>query len=153
MSLKGILHFGWLFLTHPLLIWPTWEATKKTFTICNELYGKSHHKSNKANAFRHALWNIWISHKTLKRTKNVQKSIVFTQKVTDLYEKATKNDNFDQEMDFHNNRIGRELFLTILDKNELEMVNLVQKMAENAQKVKHIEEIRKYETQLVYITE
>ncbi len=153
LSLKGIIRFGWLFLTHPLLIWPTWIATKKTFAICNDLYGKSHHKSNKANAFRHAYWNILICQKTMKLTKNAEKSIVFTQKVTNLYEKATKNDILDQAMDIHNNTIGRKLFLDFLDKNDTEIVNLVQKRANIAQKVAEIEEIKKFQDELIYISE
>ncbi|MDC8002437.1 hypothetical protein POV27_00100 [Aureisphaera galaxeae] len=153
MSPSGIIRFGWLFLTHPLLIWPTWIATKRTFSICNELYGKSHHKSNKANAFRHAFWNLLICQKTLKKTKNAKKSADFTQKVTDLYEKATKNEEMDQAMDFHNNAIGRSLFLDFFDQNESELVNLVQKKAEKAQKVAKFEEIEQYKNELVYISE
>ncbi len=149
----GVFQFGWLFLTHPLYIRPTWIATKRTFAICNNLYGSNHHKSNKANAFRHAFWNLLICKKVVKGGKNLEKSSIFTQKVTDLYEKATKNDIFDQAMDLHNNKIGRMLFLEFLDKTETEMINLVQKRAEMAKKVAQIEEIEKYETELVYITE
>ncbi len=149
----GIIRFGWLFLTHPFLIWPTWKATKRTFSICNDLYGSSHHKSNKANAFRHALWNVLICNRSLKRTQNAQKSVIFTEKVTDLYEKATKNDLFDQEMDFHNNRIGRIQFLVILNENEQKMVDFIRNLAENAKKVTQIDEIERYPEELVYISE
>lgn len=37
--------------------------------ICDDLFDRSHHKSNKANAFRHALWNILICQKNQKQRK------------------------------------------------------------------------------------
>ena len=82
------------------------------------LFGSRHHKSNKANAFRHALWNVLICQKTLKKTNNREKSVIWTKKVTDLYEKVTQNEFLDQLMDLHNNEIGRTLFLDLFDKNE-----------------------------------
>ncbi|MBX2828951.1 MAG: hypothetical protein KTR22_12365 [Flavobacteriaceae bacterium] len=73
--------------------------------------------------------------------------------MTDLYEKATKNDLFDQEMDFHNNRIGRIQFLVILNENEQKMVDFIRNLAENAKKVTQIDEIERYPEELVYISE
>jgi len=153
LSSRGLLQFGWLFLKNPLLVVPTLNATKRTFQICNDLYGNSHHKSNKANAFRHALWNILICLETSKKIKNSQKSVVFTEKVTTLYEKATKNELLDEAMDLRNNEIGRALFFKYLDKNEEEIVDLIQKRLKNAQKVSKLEEIQNYKDELVYISD
>lgn len=141
-----------LFLKHPLYIFPTLKATNTTFKICNGLFGNEHHKSNPANAFRHALWNVLICQKVFKETKNKQKSVFFAQKMTDLYEKVTQNEPMDEAMDLHNNAVGRICFLNNLDKNEEETINFLQKKAENAQKVVTIDEMKKLQKELVYIS-
>jgi hypothetical protein len=128
-----------LFLSRPLYIIPTISATKKTLLICDTLYKHTHHKSNKANAFRHALWNVLICRKVMKYAQNKQKSVFWAQKVSDLYEKVTQNEILDQEMDLHNNTTGRILFLNHL--------------GQKAQKTKKIEQMRQHKNELVYLTE
>ena len=151
LNLVQLSKFSWLFLKHPLLIFPTIRATKETFAICNERYGSTHHKSNKANAFRHALWNALICKKVYNLRTNKQKSVFWTQKVTDLYEKVTRNEQMDEAMDLHNNGVGRICFLNFLKEDEAEMVNFIQNKAENAKKVENLAEIQKSENQLVYL--
>jgi hypothetical protein len=153
LSLGQLLRLGFIFLRRPFLIVPTLKATKRTFSVCDRLYGRAHHKSNKANAFRHALWNVLICQKTLKTTKNNVKSIKWAAKVTEMYEKVTKNDPLDKAMDLHNNQIGRFAFERNSDKNESEMVVFLQNLAENAQKVTNLNEIEQIEDQLVYLTD
>ena len=129
LSIPQLWHLSVLFLKHPLLIVPTLKATKETFKICNALFENEHHKSNKANAFRHALWNVLICQKSMKWHKNKQKSVFWAQKVTDLYEKVTQNEILDEAMDLHNNTIGRICFLNFLDQNKAEMVTFLQEKA------------------------
>jgi len=119
--------------------------------LCDELFGKAHHRSNKANAFRHALWNILICHKTLKRTKNKEKSIVWTEKVTNLYEKVTDNDEIEKAMDLHNNKVGLHLFLSVFDKKEEEIIVLLQKMIKNSRKVTSFEDLDIFNPGLVHL--
>jgi len=45
-----------LFMRHPFNLIPTFLATYQCVEISNEHYGTLHHKNNKTNAFRHALW-------------------------------------------------------------------------------------------------
>lgn len=140
-----------LCLKHPLLILPTLKATKQTFQVCNELFGNEHQKSNKANAFRHALWNVLICKKSMKSLKNKQKSVFWGQKVTDLYEKVTQNEPLDEAMDLHNNAIGRMCFLNYLGKNEEEMVVFLQNRAKNAIKITYSSNLNLIANQMVYI--
>lgn len=140
-----------LFLKHPLLIFPTLNATKRTFEICNELFGNSHNQSNAANAFRHALWNILICRNTLKWTKSKQKSVFWAQKVGDLYEKVTQNKPLDEAMDLHNNAVGRIYFLNLLDKSEQEIINFAQDKTNYSQKVGKIEEMERFRNEMVYL--
>lgn len=148
LSGNQLLKFGFLFLGHPLQIIPAIRATKRTFEICNTIYGNKHHRSNKANAFRHALWNVLICRKAYK---NKQKSVFWAQKVTELYEKVTNNAILDEAMDLHNNAVGRLCFLNHLDKTEIEMIHFLQEKAENAIQINSLEEIQTLGTQLVYI--
>ncbi|WP_432412195.1 DUF6973 domain-containing protein [Rasiella sp. SM2506] len=153
LSFPQLWQFSVLFLKHPLLIIPTLQATKRTFQICDTLYGKEHHKSNKANAFRHALWNVLLCKNSMKRFKNKQKSVFWAQNITDLYEKVTQNEVLEEAMDLHNNTIGRICFLNFLDQNEEEIVTFLQNKAENSQKVEKLNAFKKHQNQLVYLLE
>ncbi|MDT0555502.1 DUF6973 domain-containing protein [Patiriisocius hiemis] len=152
LSLRQLSKLAFLFIQNPLKIIPTLKATKHTIKLCDTLYGKSHHRSTKANAFRHAYWNIQICLKTQKITKNEQKSIDFAKKLTDLYEKVTQNEPLDEAMDLHNNKIGRDNYLQVLDKSEQKIIDFVQKLAERAQKVSNLEEMKEIDN-LVYLVE
>jgi hypothetical protein len=151
LNLKQLFQLIVLFASQPLLIRPTFIASKRTMSVCDELFGKSHHKNNRANAFRHALWNILICQNTLKWTKNVEKSIVWAQKVTFLYEKVTKNKDLERFMDLHNNAVGRNQFLVIFDKKEDKIIQLLQNLMENAHKLMKIDQKPILQTQLIYI--
>ena len=151
LSIAQLWNFSILFLRHPLLIFPTLNATKRTFEICNNHFGKSHNRSNEANAFRHALWNVLICKNSFKRTKNKQKSVFWAQKVGDLYEKMTQNKPLEEAMDLHNNAVGRIYFLNLLDKNEQEIVNFTLEKMKNSHKVTKIEEMSRYKSEMVSI--
>lgn len=153
ISFIKLVSFGFLLLKKPLLIIPIFKATKLALQTSQKLYGNAHNKNGKANAFRHAYWNFLICQKTLKFTKNKEKSANWTQKVVDFYEKVTKNDVFDTEMDFHNNAFGRNYFLSIFEEKTEEIVNFFKKSAQNAKNVTKIEEIRNFKNELVYISD
>lgn len=153
LSLGQLVKLALVFARKPLLISPTLKATKRTMSICDELYGGSHHKNGKENAFRHALWNILICASATKKTKNHQKSAVWAEKITVLYEKVTKNELLDQYMDLHNNELGRKWFLENSFENECKLIDFVQKRLENAKKVTKIEEISHFDDTLIYISD
>jgi len=153
LSIGQLFKLGLVIGSRPLLIRPTLSATKRTLQICDTLYGRAHHKNGKANAFRHALWNILICRNCRKRTKSDEKSAIWTEKLTLLFEKVTKNDLLDQHMDLQNNSLGIKWFLGKSFENETEVVRFIQKKLENAQKVTKIEEIGNIENTLIYISE
>ena len=142
LKIGQLIPFSLLFLNQPFLIRPTLRATKRTMVICDKLFGQAHHRSNKANAFRHALWNVLICHKTLKTTKNIEKSIVWAKKVTNLSEKV---------MDVHNNNVGLDLFLSVFGENEEEIVVLLQKMMKKSEKVTNLEDFARHGHALVHL--
>ena len=153
LNIAQMCELSLLFLSRPLYIIPTIRATTKTLTICDRLYNNTHHKSSKANAFRHALWNVLICRNVIKYTKNKQKSVFWAQKVGDLYEKVTQNEILDQEMDLHNNTVGRIFFLNHFDQKEAKIIDLLQKMSQKAQKTDKIEQMHQHKNDLVYLTE
>lgn len=153
ISFLKLLSFGFLLLQKPWHIIPILQATKKALKVSQKLYGYAHNKNGKANAFRHAYWNYLICQKILKWTKNAQKSVVWTQKVADYYEKVAKNDMLDTQMDLHNNGIGRNIFLIHFNENSFNSVDFFKEMAQNAQKITKIEEIKNFSNTLVYISE
>lgn len=152
LSLRQLFQLAGLLLRNPRYIVPTLTATQRTFIICNTLYGQAHHKSNPANAFRHALWNWLICRNVQKITKKESKSIFWAQKLTDLYEKVTQNEDMDEAMDLHNNRLGRNWFSTKLFKNEAEIVAFLQKQAKMAKKIESIGQIPQFSENLVFIS-
>lgn len=152
LGIKQLAKLSLLFLSHPLLIIPTFRATRQTMEVCDTLFGRAHHQPNKANAFRHALWNILICKETHKIIKNESKTVVWAQKLTLLYEKVTNNSEIDEAMDLHNNRLGQTWFLDLFKQNQDEIITFLQKKAQNAQKVSVIEEIEAHQTELIYLT-
>jgi hypothetical protein len=151
LKLGQLIQLSLLFLSKPFLIGPTLKATKRTMVLCDELFGQAHHRSNKTNAFRHALWNILICHKTLKKTHNNEESIIWTKKVTSLYEKVTDNRKMEKAMDLHNNKVGINLFSSVFDKKEDEIISILQNMMEKSQKVTDFDDFIKFNHDLVHL--
>lgn len=138
------------FITKPRYIIPTFKATKKAVEICDVSFGKKHHEDNPTNAFRHALWNFLISEKCYRVSGSLEKTMLWTQKITDLHENLFPNNPLAKEMDLHNNLVGREIFKAHLGK-ELDPVVVLNKKMLKAVKVKSIEEIKISKNNLVYI--
>lgn len=153
LNIAQLYRFAVLFLKNPTHIGSTLKATKRTLQVCNSIYGNEHNKSTRANAFRHALWNILICCYSEKKTKNKELASIWTEKVTNLYEKVTKNDFLEKTMDLHNNAVGRILFLDIFDDSEAEIIILLGKKTKNAHKIAKIEDVENFKSELVYILE
>ncbi|WP_159025473.1 hypothetical protein [Aquimarina sp. Aq78] len=153
LSFRQILRLTGIMLQNPLLIYPTLKATRRTMIICDLHYGKAHHKNGKANAFRHALWNILICRTTFRITKNKEKSIAWTKKITDLHEKLAPNKPIETAMDLHNNEIGRKYFLDLTIGFEEEMISFLKENTQKAKKVTDIKEILDHKDKLIYLLE
>ena len=152
LSIKQLWHLSVVFIKQPFLVFPTLKATKKTMKISSDLYGKAHHKNGSANAFRHALWNVLIAKAAFRKFQNTEKSIDWAKKVTDLHEKLAPNSPLETAMDLHNNEMGRQFFKEVLDFSEEEMIDFLQKIAKNSQKVTKTSEIEVFKTDLVFIS-
>ena len=141
-------------MKNPMYIIPTIIATKKCMDIAQKEYGNSHHLSNKANAFRHALWVILIIQKCLKCKKNEEKAKLWAENFTNWHERFSPNEAMEREMDLHNNKMGIVFFDDMKDKSEVEIISFLKRKASEAVKIstmKEIENIENIENKLVYI--
>ncbi|WP_298542405.1 hypothetical protein [uncultured Aquimarina sp.] len=152
-SFRQLFRLSGLLLQNPLYIIPTLRATKMTMTICDSLYGNTHHNNGKANAFRHALWNVLICQKTYIQSKNEKKSIIWAEKITDLHEKLAPNKAIAEAMDLHNNRLGRMYFKTLKTASEEETVAFLKEKTTNANLIKDIREIKEFRDDLIYLSD
>ena len=143
----------WLALSHPLFIIPTLRATRKTMLIAQQEYGNAHKGNTRANAFRHALWNVLIAKECLKWKNNLEKVTLWTQKITTRHEELAPNKPLPRAMDLHNNKIGLAHGSKLIGLKDSEIVDFLKKMAEKAQKIEHQEQIENAHQHLVYLTE
>ncbi len=110
LKFREILSLTGIFIFSPQYFLPTISATKNTLQKCNVRYGDLHNSNDSTNAYRHALWNLLICEECYKVTGNVERSVDWARKITDLHEDLSPNPALEKAMDQHNNRIGREIF-------------------------------------------
>ncbi len=96
---------------HLRFLYPTYLATKECMAISTSHFGRKHYQNGPANAFRHALWNYLIAKKCTNKSKNTDRVLFWTKSITDWHEIAFANRDLAKRMDFHNNTIGRNVFL------------------------------------------
>ncbi len=142
-----------LFIKNPVYAVPTIFATRQCMNIAYQEYGSKHHLSNKANAFRHALWVILIIQKCLKWKNNEKKAKAWAKTFTDWHENFSPNKALERAMDLHNNQVGILYFEEIKGKNETEIISLLKQKASEAAKIETVEETDSFEKQLVFIDE
>ena len=83
--------FLW-FLQHPLFMFATAKATYFTIRIAQKEFPDIHDQHNKANAFRHALWNLLIAKESAKFSSDLEEVLSWTKKITDTIVISLKNE-------------------------------------------------------------
>jgi len=139
------------FLKHPLYMISTVQATLQTFRISQKEFPNIHGKHNKANAFRHSLWNILIAKKCARFSKNQEVVLQWTKEITDWHEEFAPNKEIEKAMDLHNNLIGRNLYPRIFEKESSEITSFMIQQLEQAILIKDVSEIENNLQQLVYL--
>ena len=142
--------FLW-FLQHPLFMFATAKATYFTIRIAQKEFPGIHDQDNKANAFRHALWNILIAKESAKFSSDVEAVLNWTKRITDWHEEFSPNKEMTRLMDLHNNQFGRNKFLDLKEKSTETIVISLKNEFTNAVQVKHPSEFKNLENQLVYL--
>lgn len=134
-----------------LFLWSTYQATKNCMSISTEHFDKKHYQNGRANAFRHALWNILIAKRCMKN--NVGKALEWTKKITDWHEETFFGQQLPMLMDYHNNEVGRNLLKQNLEWTNEQFVSKLLTMTDEAFKIQEESELNQYKNQLVYITD
>ena len=129
------------FLKHPFFMSATVLATYQTFRISQKYFPNIHWKHNKANAFRHALWNVLIAKKSSVFSNNNKKVLDWTKTITDWHEDFSPNSELAKLMDLHNNKVGRDFYLKIGDKTVSEITTIMVNESDNAYQIKSVNEI------------
>jgi hypothetical protein len=129
----------------------TVSATLKTYRISQKEFPNIHGKHNKANAFRHALWNVLIAKKCGRFSKNIDSVLNWTKGITDWHEEFAPNQALAKAMDLHNNRVGREVYQQHSAMKIFEMIHLMKELLDTSVQVKDMKEMEQYSSQLVYL--
>lgn len=139
------------FFKHPFFLLSAVFATVQTLRIAQQEFPNIHGKHNKANAFRHALWNILIAKKCRKFSNHLPKVMNWTTTFTNWHEDFVINEDLPRLMDLHNNAIGRKLFLAWKDQNVEGLVRLLKIELNNAKKINAKRELESLNRILVYL--
>ncbi|WP_026777324.1 hypothetical protein [Polaribacter sp. Hel_I_88] len=142
--------FLW-FLQHPLYLFATAKATYSTVKIAQKEFPDIHDEHNKANAFRHALWNLLIAKESAKFSSDLEDVLSWTKRITDWHEEFSPNKEMAKLMDLHNNKFGRNNFLYLKDKSTETIITTLKNELLNAVQVKQKSEFKNFENQLVYL--
>tara|TARA_R110002073_G_scaffold15953_2_gene62120 strand:- start:48280 stop:48768 length:489 start_codon:yes stop_codon:yes gene_type:complete len=140
-----------LFFRHPLFMFSTTRATFLAMKIAQKEYPGIHGRHNKANAFRHALWNILIAVKCHNFSNDLDLILSWTKRITDWHEEFSPNEELAKEMDLHNNRIGREMYTEVFQKDMNKIVKLMKEKLLEAIQVGAFQDFEKHQNQLVYL--
>lgn len=116
--------FVW-FLKHPIFMLATCKATIITLKIAQKEFPNIHGLHNKANAFRHAIWNVFIAIECNKFCTDENITLQWTKQITDWHEEFSPNEKMPKLMDLHNNALGREYFTSLKNKSKSEIIEII----------------------------
>ena len=148
---KSLWELTKLALKHPLFLYPTVIATKECIRISTLHYGMEHYRNTPANAFRHAFWNYLIAHKCSKWSNTQIKILLWTKAITDWHENAFVNRELPRIMDFHNNDIGRMVYVLNGTDTLDAVIQLLRNKTQNALQIKSPDSISLASDNLVYL--
>ena len=146
--MKSVLVF---LFKHPIFMVSTIIATFDVVRISQKEFPDTHGFHNKANAFRHALWNIFIAKQCSLFSRKSHEVILWTKEFTDWHEDFSPNEELVKIMDLHNNYIGRELFLKTPENTDKQWVILMKEQLHKAVQIVSVEDVVNYPSQLVYL--
>lgn len=114
LSFSKIVKLLKLTVPHPLFTILSFYATIKSFAIAKQHFPKTNSSNGVGNAFRHSLWTCLIMMYCCK-ISSPKKSLDFCKRMTDLHEELFPNKPLETKMDLHNNQIGMNLFMNLLE--------------------------------------
>ena len=153
VRLLKLLELAGLALKHLDFVYPTFLATKQCMAVSTKHFQRKHYNNAQGNAFRHALWNYLIALKCTNRSKNKERVISWTKRITDWHETAFINRPLAQRMDLHNNGVGRMLFMKGKINSKDAAIAYFLELATNSIKITENSTLENYSLRLVHITD
>lgn len=151
INIKSLWQLIGLSVKNPLFLYPTFLATKECMRISTIHYGRAHYRNTPANAFRHAFWNYLIVCNCAKWSNNQTKVLKWSKAITDWHENTFVNRELPRLMDFHNNDIGRTVYIQNSSENLKNVIQLLLNKAKSAIQVKSPKAISSALGYLVYL--
>ena len=142
-------------LSKPMLFLPTVWATVESVLMAEKYFLEAHGGRGLANAFRHAAWNLLIA-KNCSFFTSSQKALEWAEFTTDLHEEIFPNQDFDREMDLHNNRVGRQFFSSLNSKEKKSKSEMIRELLNKSKSAVGLEDEKRfhlYPNELVYFKE
>lgn len=132
---------------NPKYAFGTILASFEAIHFAQKFFPYQHFNHSKGNAFRHAVWNSLIMFHCGKTQKKIDKKLLWTTEITNYFEEIFVNDELPRQMDEHNNKVGRLLYINVLNNftiiNKQLLINELLKEIKNIKLVKSINEIQK----------
>ncbi|MCG2793848.1 MAG: hypothetical protein L6262_09930 [Weeksellaceae bacterium] len=100
-------------IRHPLFAFLYTYASLKAFAKAKELYPASSSNSGIGNAFRHAYWCCLVMMYFCK-ISSPEKALTWCKRLTAMHEDLFPNKALETKMDLHNNRVGMDYFMSLL---------------------------------------
>lgn len=114
LSFRKIITLLRITVPHPLLSLLGFYATIQSFAIAHKNFPETSSANGVGNAFRHALWTCLIMMYCCK-ISSPKKSLKFCKRITDMHEELFPNKPLETKMDLHNNQVGMDLFMEMLE--------------------------------------
>lgn len=154
LTFKKIVKLVSVTLPHPLFSVLSFYATVRSFVIARKYFPETNSANGIGNAFRHALWTCLIMMYCCK-ISSARKSFDFCKKITDLHEELFPNEPLEKKMDLHNNKVGMDLFMEMLEgihRQFFETSFFVDKLFEKTKTAKILEKLNDdFAGELVYL--
>jgi hypothetical protein len=163
----------WYIVTKPALASPIKKATEKANSLTESNYPESGKWRDKADAFRHAIWNVLICKYVGENKNKISDCTKIAEEFTTIHETGAEKPSYmtdvdwelDKKMDLHNNRKGREIFETMASivkvglfkvnrvstPSEDLIVNQIKNKLYTATKISNSTDLSPYDSRLVYI--
>lgn len=156
LSFRKIAKLTSVALKNPLFSLFSFWATLRSFMLAKKYFPDTNSANGIGNAFRHALWCCLIMMYCCK-ISSPRKSLVFCKKITDLHEELFPNEPLEQKMDLHNNQVGMDLFMEMLEgihRQFFETAFFVDKLFEKTKTAKILTEIDdEFGNELIYLAD
>ena len=155
LNFKQLISLFRIFINHPLFVYPTFKATSKCMYLIQVEFPNIHGGNNKANAFRHALWNILLVEAYTKHKKSIKNALQFANVITLWHEDFSPNKPIERQMDLHNNAVGRMLVSEWMSNGKLpevtEIMSFLHQKLTLSKQISNLNDAQQHLNELIYL--